>query len=317
LFHFIGNLISPAGERGKLSVLIYHRVLAAPDSILYDEIDATRFELCMELLAAEFNVLPLGEACSRLVRGALPARAVCITFDDGYSDNEQIALPILRRLGLPATFFVATGFSNGGIMFNDGVIEAVRHSAEGTYDLSALGFGKYTFGDSASRRAAIDAIIGQLKYRPLSERGALIERLATTLRSTLPTNLMMSPEQIKHLHDEGMEIGGHTINHPILCLLDEREARAEIAGGKRRLEEITGTPVTLFAYPNGKPGQDYGPRDVELVRKAGFVAAMSTMAGIADRASDVFQLPRATPWDRTPSRFGARLLVNCVRSALV
>jgi len=114
-----------------------------------------------------------------------------------------------------------------------------------------------------------------------------------------------------------MEIGGHTVDHPILRLLDERQARAEIAGGKRRLEEITGAPVTLFAYPNGKPGQDYGPRDVELVREAGFVAAMSTMAGIADRASDVFQVPRATPWDRSPSRFGARLLVNCVRSALV
>ena len=57
LFRFVGNLIFPAGERGKLSVLIYHRVLAAPDSILYGEIDAMRFEVCMELLAAEFNVL--------------------------------------------------------------------------------------------------------------------------------------------------------------------------------------------------------------------------------------------------------------------
>ena len=161
LFHFVGNLISPAGERGKLSVLIYHRVLAAPDSILYGEIDAMRFEVCMELVAAEFNVLPLGEACSRLVRGALPARAVCITFDDGYSDNEQIALPILKRLGLPATFFVATGFSNGGIMFNDGVIEAVRHSAEGTYDLTALGFGNYTL-----RRQCQPAGCNRCDYRP-------------------------------------------------------------------------------------------------------------------------------------------------------
>jgi len=92
------------------------------------------------------------------------------------------------------------------------------------------------------------------------------------------------------------------------------EARAEIVEGKRRLEEITDAPVTLFAYPNGKPGRDYGPRDVELVRRAGFAAAVSTRAGAANRASDLFQLPRFTPWDKSPRRFGMRLLANCVRS---
>ena len=125
----------------------------------------------------------------------------------------------------------------------------------------------------------------------------------------------MGPAQIKRLHDAGMEIGGHTVNHPILTVLDEAQARAEIVGGKRCLEEITGAPVTLFAYPNGKPGQDYGPRDVKLVRQAGFAAAVSTTPGAASRTSDQFQLPRFTPWDRKPGRFGLRLLANCARSA--
>jgi len=114
-----------------------------------------------------------------------------------------------------------------------------------------------------------------------------------------------------------MEIGGHTVNHPILALLSEKEARAEIGDGKRRLEEITGGPVTLFAYPNGKPGQDYGPRDVDLVRQAGFTAAVSTMGGVARRGSDPFQLPRFSPWDRSPRRLAARLLLTCVRSVPV
>jgi len=95
----------------------------------------------------------------------------------------------------------------------------------------------------------------------------------------------MRPAQIKRLHDEGMEIGGHTVNHPILAMLDEEEARAEIVGGKRQLEEIIGAPVTLFAYPSGKPGRDYGPRDVRLVKEAGFVAAVSTIGGVANRAA--------------------------------
>jgi peptidoglycan/xylan/chitin deacetylase (PgdA/CDA1 family) len=313
LFRFVGNLLSPAGDRGRLSILIYHRMLAAPDPILHDEIDAATFEQHMALLAADFNVLPLGEACARLVRGGLPARAACITFDDGYADNERLALPILKRVGLQATFFVATGFSDGGIMFNDSVIEAVRRAPAGTHDLSRLGLGRYSLHDSASRRAAIDALLAEIKYRPVGERGALVEQLAAAMRSKLPNDLMMRPAQIKRLRDEGMEIGGHTVNHPILAVLDAQQARAEIIDGKQRLEEITGAPVTLFAYPNGKPGRDYGPRDVELVRRAGFAAAVSTTAGAANRASDLFQLPRFTPWDKSPRRFGLRLLANCVR----
>ena len=199
-------------------------------------------------------------------------------------------------------------------MFNDGVIEAVRGAPFGAHDLSQLGLGSHTLGDSASRRAAIAALIAQIKYRPMGERGALVVELAAAMHSTLPKDLMMGPGQIKRLYDEGMEIGGHTINHPILTALDDSQARAEIAGGKRRLEEITGAPVTLFAYPNGKPGSDYGPRHVELVKEAGFAVAVSMIPGIANRGSDLFQLPRFGAWDRTTRRFGARLLLSCARS---
>jgi len=314
LFRIAGNLLSPAGKRGRLSILIYHRALAAPDPILHDEIDAATFEKHMALLRVEFNVLPLGEACARLARGALPARAACITFDDGYADNEQVALPILKRLGLPATFFVSTGYSDGGFMFNDGVIEVVRRAPVGTYDLSPLGLGSHSLGDSTSRRAAIDALIRQLKYRPTDERSALVVRLAAAMHSTLRTNLMMRPPQIKRLHDAGMEIGGHTVSHPILAMLDAQQARNEILGGKHRLEEITGAPVTLFAYPNGKPGRDYGLRDVQFVKEAGFTAAVSTIDGVANRGSDIFQLPRFGPWEKSPHRLGLRLLLNCARS---
>ena len=314
MFRTIGDLLSPAGERGRLSILFYHRVRPMPDPIMHEDIDAVTFAWHMELLRSEFNVLPLGEACERLASGRLPTRAACVTFDDGYADNERTALPIFKRLGLPATFFVATGYSDGGIMFNDSVIEAVRRARTGTHDLSRLGLGSHELGDSASRRAAIDALIGQLKYRPLRERGAAVAQLAEALNVTLPTDLMMSSAQIRKLHDEGMEIGGHTVNHPILTVLDEPAARAEILDNKLRLEEITDAPVRLFAYPNGKPGQDYGPQHVQLVRAAGFAAAVSTVAGAADRGSDLFQLPRFTPWDRSPRRFGLRLLVNCMQA---
>src|SRR5262245_19841153 len=102
----------------RLSVLAYHRVLPAPDPLRPSEPTAAEFEQRMRWVKANFNVLPLTEAVGALREGRLPERALSITFDDGYADNHDIELPILARLGLPATFFVATGFLDGGCMFN-------------------------------------------------------------------------------------------------------------------------------------------------------------------------------------------------------
>jgi peptidoglycan/xylan/chitin deacetylase (PgdA/CDA1 family) len=200
-------------------------------------------------------------------------------------------------------------------MFNDGIIEAVRGAAAGIYDLSRLGLGEIVLHDAPSRRGAIARLIGMLKYKRGTERQDAVEALASELGSRLPTGLMMTPAQIVRLHRAGMEIGAHTVRHPILASVPDDEAREEIVASKRMLEEITGAPVTLFAYPNGQPGRDYGPQHVHFVKRAGFMAAFSTISGIARRGSDRFQLPRYSPWDRNPNRLAARLLVACATTA--
>ena len=82
------------------------------------------FEAQMRVVAENFVPLPLSEAVDRLMIGELPPRAACVTFDDGYIDNVELALPILQSHGLSATFFVATGYLDGGWMWNDKVIGA-------------------------------------------------------------------------------------------------------------------------------------------------------------------------------------------------
>jgi peptidoglycan/xylan/chitin deacetylase (PgdA/CDA1 family) len=104
------------------------------------------------------------------------------------------------------------------------------------------------------------------------------------------------------------------VTHPILAQLDPELAAREIRDSKRRLEAITGSPVTTFAYPNGKPGRDYLREHVGMVRALGFEAAVSTAWGVAHAASDPHQLPRFTPWDRTPGRFVLRLFQNTFRT---
>src|SRR6266498_549109 len=122
----IFGALSPRGNRARLPVLILHRVNALHDPLFPAEPDAADFERKMRWIANWFNVLPCEEAIERLATGDLPERALCITFDDGYADNVTVALPILKRLGLHATFFIATGYLDGGSMFNDRIIHAVR-----------------------------------------------------------------------------------------------------------------------------------------------------------------------------------------------
>ncbi|NND60389.1 MAG: polysaccharide deacetylase family protein, partial [Gammaproteobacteria bacterium] len=118
--------LSPAGPRARLLIMTFHRVLPAPDPMLRFEIDRARFGAQLDLLGQYFNILRLDEACERMRAGELPARALCLTFDDGYASNVTEALPELQSRGLPGTFFIATAFLNGGRMFNDTVIETVR-----------------------------------------------------------------------------------------------------------------------------------------------------------------------------------------------
>ncbi|HEU4375152.1 MAG TPA: polysaccharide deacetylase family protein [Telluria sp.] len=288
-----------------LSILIYHRVRATPDPLFPEQVDARRFEQHLRLLARWFRVLPLAEAVHRLAEHSLPARAACLTFDDGYAEDAEVVLPILRRHGMPATFFVASGFLDGGCMWNDAVIEVVRNAPGERLDLGRAGFGVLDIGCAVRRRAVIDMLIAALKYLPPDER---IERVKRMARRFTPT--MLSSDQLIALHRAGMEIGAHTISHPILASISNAEARAEIAGGRARLQEIIQSDVRLFAYPNGKPGQDFEARHAAMLRGQGFTAAVTTAWGAARTGADPFYLPRFTPWDRGSGPFLLRMARN-------
>lgn len=308
------SLLSPGGLRSRLAILIYHRVLPQPDSLFPGESDAVTFDHQMRQLADCFKIIPLHEAVWRLRQGKLPRRAACITFDDGYADNAEIALPILQKHGIPATFFVATGFLNGGRMWNDTVIELIRRAPGNMLDLANAGLGQFEIGTISQRRQAIYRVLGKLKYLSLDSRRSQVEAMSALIPVIPPDNLMMTSEQVRILHNAGMEIGGHTANHPILARMENDAARAEIADGKEMLEGIIRAPVRLFAYPNGKPGSDYLPDHVRMVKDLGFDAAVSTAHGAARTNNDVYQLPRFTPWDRGQLRFTLRMARNMLRA---
>ncbi|SFZ71610.1 polysaccharide deacetylase family protein [Chitinimonas taiwanensis] len=306
----VAGLLSPAGPRAKLSILTFHRVLAQPDPLLPDEPDVARFDEELRWLGRWFQVLPLDEAAARLQAGSLPARAAVITFDDGYANNATQALPLLQKHAMPATFFIASGFLNGGRMWNDAIIETVRGCRQPQLDLSALGLGSWPLGSVAERRQALNGLIAKIKYQTPPERLALVAQIADLAEVTLPDDLMMRSEQVRLLHRAGMQIGAHTCSHPILATLSDAEAEREIVDSQAALQDIIAAPVRLFAYPNGRPGKDYHASHTAMLRRAGFVAAVSTAMGAASLGSDPFQLPRFKPWDRSAFKYGLRMLGN-------
>jgi peptidoglycan/xylan/chitin deacetylase (PgdA/CDA1 family) len=309
------HLLARGLARRRLSILMYHRVLPEPDPINTWDVTADEFDAQMSALAAHFAPLPLGEAVARLARNDLPAGAVCVTFDDGYADNLTVALPILQRRGVPATFFIATAYLNGGRMWNDTVVEAVRAAAGERLELDTIGLGSLALGDGTSRRATIEHILKGIKHRPNAEREHAVRHLVEQVGRPLPDDLMLTDAQLLALRHNGMEIGAHTACHPILANLSADAAREEIVAGRERLVELLREPVRLFAYPNGKPRRDYGYEHVQMVREAGFAAAVSTADGVATSASDVYQLPRQPPWDRNPVTFALRLAKSYLRSS--
>jgi hypothetical protein len=199
-------------------------------------------------------------------------------------------------------------------MWNDSVIETVRGAQGDTFDARCIGLDKLSISTIGLRRQAIERLLAALKYLPLEERQRRVDQLAAETSSSLPSDLMMTAEQVRHLCTSGMEIGAHTVTHPILTQLSSERAEREILDSKRRLEAITGSSVAVFAYPNGKPGRDYLREHVGMVRELGFEAAVSAAWGVAHAASDSHQLPRFTPWDRTPGKFVLRLLHNTFRT---
>jgi peptidoglycan/xylan/chitin deacetylase (PgdA/CDA1 family) len=288
-----------------LSILIYRRVLAGPDTLFPETVDARRFAQHLRLLRRWFRVLPLAQAARRLHERSLPSRAACITFDGGYADHADVALPLLQRFGLPATFFVASGFLDGGYSWSDAVIELVRKAPGNRLNLSRGGFGSYDIGCAQRRRAVIDMLLAALGTLPPLER---LERVRLMARRTSAT--MLSSDQLIALHRAGMDIGGQTVNLAPLASLSNAEARAEIGNGRSRLEDIIQAPVRLFAYPSGKPGSDFEKRHGNMLRSAGFDAAVTTAAGAARSDTDPYELPRFTPWDRSSSGFLLRLASN-------
>ena len=294
----LASILSPAGGRGRLAVFCFHQVLEKKDPLRPDE--PCRAEFCsdLEVIRSVFNILPVPEAAKRLADGSLPARAACITFDDGYLNNYELAAPILEDSNVPATFFVASGAVDTGIMWNDLVIETFSRSIDRPTLDSDFDFVLPQLHQGVSSEI-VGNVLAELKYKPLDERWNIAQRLYNTNVGGKLPRLMMTRDMVCDLQSRGFDIGGHTVNHPILQELSDDCALDEIENSLKWIEKVTGSRPFAFAYPNGKRGIDFNERHMSMVANAGCMAAFSTDWGVGKNTTNEFNIPRIGPWWRT------------------
>jgi glycosyltransferase involved in cell wall biosynthesis/peptidoglycan/xylan/chitin deacetylase (PgdA/CDA1 family) len=315
LVRSVFSLLSPAGRSGRLSVLLFHKIPTVTDPLTSAELNLGRFEQILDFLVENANVLPLSDAADALQRGKLPSRAVALTFDDGYAEWLDNVSPALRKRNLPATFFITTSQLAGATLWHERIVAAVRALPAAGIALP-YGFGNYDdLGKPESRIRLAAELQERLKYAPLSERNNAIELLEAQADRALVLPRSFDGNAVRTLHSQGFEIGAHTIHHPILNECTTEQARAEIGTCKEELEAIIGSPVHSFAYPNGRPHEDYSAEHVSMVKSLGYKNAVTTSNGAATASSDIYQLPRFTPWGPSEERIAFQLARNMVTKA--
>lgn len=260
--------------------------------------------------------MSLQELYRRLTEGRVPRQGVVITFDDGYVDNLWNAKPLLERYDIPATVFVVSGKVGDTKKFWWHRLEHLLMSQGALLPELTLSIGGqvYTWPTATpkERREAHDAVHRLLRSLPVETRERIlsqIHRWAGCPEDERKVPRPLNPEEVVALADGGLiEVGAHTVTHPVLAEQPEEARRWEIEQSKRDLEAILGHPVQSFSYPYG---QDADVDDVtrRMVKEAGFSLACSTVLGLVRTNTDPYWLPRFTVWDWNGDQFAKLLYI--------
>ncbi len=284
----------PRREEPRAAILLYHRVAAAAHDVHRLAIPPETLRSQLESLARAWDLVPLPVLAAACASGAPPDRSIALTFDDGYLDNLEHALPPLEELRVPATFFLTGERPGEAIRYWWDVLEDVL-LADGPWPASLAlrvdgvrqAFG---CGDAGERRASHDRLYAILKASPPAVRDHLVRQLldaAGTKERPLPRR--MSGEEARRLAASPLvEIGAHGLHHLSLSSLSRDDVHREVFEGRSAVEAICGRRVAAFAYPYG----EVSPDSAEIAAAAGFSCAVTCEARGLRARERPHRLPR-------------------------
>jgi peptidoglycan/xylan/chitin deacetylase (PgdA/CDA1 family) len=291
-------------QRQRVVVLAYHGVLAGDggdDYLDHNFVSADDFESQLRHLVRHYRPTTLRELVSTYRDGRTPPPgSVAVTFDDGFANNYSVAYPILRRYSVPFTVFVTTGLIDnapGAMLWTERAKRAM-YLHEGDGIRIELG-GKDLVLNLRTLAARVDAcktVLSKLKRLEPAARDRALDDLETACGSQPVREHererydFLTWAQASEMASAGVEIGSHTVRHPILTTLDAESLRQELSESKRRIEAMLGRGCEAFAYPNGAPG-DFGPREKDTLRDCGYTCALS-LKGTLNNRPDPYEIDR-------------------------
>lgn len=262
----------------------------------------------MRFVRKHYTVVSLGDLVDRMAEGSAEP-VLAITFDDGYEDNYQCAFPILRRYELPATIFLTTGSvdSRGPLWFEQ-IALAFKETQSESADLDIDPGQRFLMRTTAERLQCVDRAFGIFRRLPDSERRQLVARTLQQLGASKGgrDGKMLTWDQVRLMKQHRVDFGGHTVTHPFLSRMPGDRAAWEVGECKRRIEEELQAPVHHFAYPNGRE-EDFGAWNKDVIRRAGYQAAVTTIWGVNYQSTDPMELRRGGPWETSAAAFAYKL----------
>jgi peptidoglycan/xylan/chitin deacetylase (PgdA/CDA1 family) len=315
-------------------ILVYHRIATVARDPWGTCVQEENFAEQLRVLKEHADAIPLQVMVRARSDADLPKRPVSVTFDDGYVDNLKTAAPLINHFAIPATMFLTTGyFSAAREYWWDELERFIFGPGPRPETLTVESRGRtyrWRCGGSTScssepgfdscwrawepppgpREALYQSVYEFLASLPLEEKHAVLDQVrswAGAAAESRPGYRTVSETEARELAKNSfIEIGAHTITHPVLSTLSTDEQRNEIALSKATLERITGKPVTAFAYPYGKRFH-YSKATISLARECGFACGCSNFWGVVTTRTKRFELPRIQALDWGPETFAREL----------
>jgi peptidoglycan/xylan/chitin deacetylase (PgdA/CDA1 family) len=267
---------------GSPRILMYHNFSREAEADPHNvTVSALRIQL--QYLKRHFRVLPLSDLIKQRRSGkSFQSNTVILTIDDGRRNCYEYFYPLLREFQLPATFFVVSSFIDG---------------ADWLWTDKVLWLSKQPGAPEELGHRRIGEFFGRMNTLAPQLRDQAVLAIAKAIGCTIPTqppppyNPCSWPE-LREMSDSGLvELGGHTVTHPILSTIEDEDAWYELTASRIRIEQALGRNVRFFCFPNGKPG-DYKPMHLLQLKKAGYEAAVSSRFGLVQNTSNPYELPR-------------------------
>jgi peptidoglycan/xylan/chitin deacetylase (PgdA/CDA1 family) len=284
------------------AILMYHSVMDNPEehgAAFGGIIHSTSvFAGQMEVLARYYHPVALDDLVEILAgRKSLPRRAVVVTFDDGYADNCDIAAPVLNRIGIPAAFYVVVNsIARGRLPWPIRVRHAFLSTRLAIWtDPGARRWPLATPDNRLDAFAAACVDCGRLAGEAQEGAVVAIEQQLDSTPYAADQQLMMSWEQLQTLKRQGHVVGSHTVSHPNLAQLAEREAEQELVDSKQTLEQRLSQPVWHFSYPNPVLDPHWTEQTAALSQRVGYRTAVTSRRGLVRQKDNPFGLSRILP----------------------